>query len=367
MVKDYDIVIVGAGTAGLMLARELGRYECKTLVLDKRKDLLNFSFKTLATFMDLKNFGLSDDIIAQPIDKIIVHSKRYKSQIKGDLYILDKEILHKELLKSLDYNFVTIKTDVNIQNIFEDNSTQKYTHVADKRGVTYQGKIFIDASGTSGVLSKKAGLLNKKYEIATGVEYNVKYMGNPNEMHIMVGKVYEGGYGWIFPLKNERAIIGYGAYDAKLAKGLKESLNKIIELPNIKNLVIKDNEVVEGGSIPSTPVIEKFVSNNLVCVGDSVSQVNPIGGEGYKFIFEAAFMASKAIKKSLQKNDLNLLSEYEKDWKSRFSYNYKRSKIAQKRVYNTLTRSDFLTDLGMILSKLRSNKKNFQSISGEYK
>jgi len=316
--------------------------------------------------MDLKDFGLSDDIIAQPINKITVHSKRYKSQIKGDLFILDKEILHKELLESLDYNFVTIKTDVNVQNIFEEYSKQKYTHVKDKKGVDYKGKVFIDASGTSGVLSKKVGLLNKKYEVATGVEYNVKYIGNPNEMHIMVGKVYEGGYGWIFPLKNERAIIGYGAYDKTLAKGLKERLNKIVELPNVKKLVIKDNDVVEGGTIPSTPVIEKFVSNNLVCVGDSVSQVNPIGGEGYKFIFEAAFMASKAIKKSLQNDDLSFLSEYETAWRDRFSKNYKRSKIAQKRIYNTLTRSDLLTDLGMILSKIRSNKKNFQSISGEY-
>ena len=60
---------------------------------------------------------------------------------------------------------------------------------------------------------------------------------------------------------------------------------EIIELPEIKKIVTLDRSKVEGGSIPITPVIEKFVLNNLVCVGDSVSQVNPIAGEGYKFIF----------------------------------------------------------------------------------
>ena len=73
-------------------------------------------------------------------------------------------------------------------------------------------------------------------------------------------------------------------------------------MPNIKKLVEKDNEKVEGGSIPITPVIDKFIHQNLVCVGDSVSQVNPVVGEGYKFIFESAIMASKAISKSLQEN-----------------------------------------------------------------
>jgi digeranylgeranylglycerophospholipid reductase len=42
-------------------------------------------------------------------------------------------------------------------------------------------------------------------------------------------------------------------------------------------------------------------------VGDSVSQVNPVVGEGYKFIFESAIFASKAICQSLKNEDVNLL------------------------------------------------------------
>ena len=364
--EKFDVVIIGAGTAGLMLARELGKYKCKTLILDRKKDLLNFSFKTLGSFINLDDFDLSENIVAQPIKKITIHSKRVKSQIKHDLYILDKEILHKEILESLDDQFVTIKTGVHITNILEEESEEKYSYVLDKKGVKYSAKIFVDASGTNGVISKKVGLLGGNYKLATGVEYNVKYLGDPHEMHLLIGKTYEGGYGWIFPLKNQRAIIGFGTLDKKLIKGLKDRLNRIIELPKIKKLVVKDNDIVEGGSIPITPVLEKFVLSNLVCVGDSVSQVNPIAGEGYKFIFEAAIMASKAIKNSLDNNDLSLLFNFEKDWKNRFSSNYKRSKIAQNRIFSSFSRSDIFTDLGMILSKLRSNKKNVQSLSGEY-
>lgn len=48
--------------------------------------------------------------------------------------------------------------------------------------------------------------------LATGVEYNVKYLGNPSEGHLLMGKVYQGGYGWIFPFKDERAIIGVASF-----------------------------------------------------------------------------------------------------------------------------------------------------------
>ena len=360
----YDVVIVGGGTAGLMLARELGNNKKKTLLLDRKKNLLSFTFNTLGSFINLEEFKLTDYCVAQKIDTAVIHSKSFKGHLEIGAYILDKKKVHEELLASIDTDFVDIKLGVQITNINQDLNAN-FTSVEDKKGIAYKGTIFIDASGTTGVISRKIGLCPKITELATGVEYNVEYLGKPNEAHLMIGKDYKGGYGWIFPLKDKRAIIGFGSFDTSMIKGLKKKLNHILELPNIKELVKKDNDLVEGGSIPITPVLQKFVQGNLVCVGDSVSQVNPIVGEGYKFIFEAAIMASKAIINTLDKNDFNLLLDFEKDWKQRFLSNYNRSKTAQKRVVS-LSKFDVLTDFGMILLKLRGNRKNIQTLSGEY-
>lgn len=362
--KIFDVVIIGAGTAGLMLARELGKFKKKTLVLDRKKNLLEFSFNTLGSFIDLKKFDLSKDVVAQDINKVVIHSKNLKRKIRSNLYVLDKKKVHEELINSIDKDYVTFLTSINIKNITKDEKG-KFISVIDKNKNEYRGTVFVDASGTSGIISKKVGLIEKKPDLATGVEYNVKYTGNKKELHLLVGKVYEGGYGWIFPMKNQRAIIGFGTFDDEIVKDLKNRLNKILEIPSIKKLAQKDNDNVEGGSIPITPVLEKFVLNNLICVGDSVSQVNPIVGEGYKFIFEAAIMASKAIIKTLEKDDLQYLNEYEQDWKNRFSANYNRSKKSQKRFFK-YSQNNLLMDYILFISKFIPDKRAVKSLSGEY-
>jgi len=362
--KKYEVVIVGAGTAGLMLARELGKQQCKTLLLDRKKNLLDISFNTLGSFIKIANFGLTENVVAQKINSIIIQAKNLQEHIYVDAVILDKKKVHEELIASLDKNFVDIQLDVHINQIHQ-NSEKTFTAVSDKNGNSYQATIFVDCSGTAGILSKKVGLQIKNPVLAVGVEYNVKYFGKSDEAYLLLGKEYKGGYGWIFPLKNQRAIIGFGTFDETMVKGLKERLNEVLQLPNIKKLVEKDNEIVEGGSIPITPVLDKFVIENLVCVGDSVSQVNPIVGEGYKFIFESAIMASEFIVKSIKNNSIIHLSDYEQTWRKRFLSNYKRSKIAQKRIFS-LTKSDFFVKLGIFLLKLRPNKKNASTLSGEY-
>lgn len=362
--KNFDVIIVGAGTAGLMLARELGKAQKKTLVLDRKKHLLDFSFNTLASFINLEDFNLSDNVVAQKINKVTFYSNKVKSSLKADLYTLDKKKVHEELLEAIHDDYVTFQLNTNIKSIIADDN-QNFTTVVDQSKTEYTAKVFVDASGTNGVLSKKVGLIPKKTQLATGVEYNVKYKGNLKEIFLLIGEMYQGGYGWIFPLQNDRAIIGFGTFDENIVKDLKNRLHQILEIPMIKNLVEKDNDKVEGGSIPITPVLEKFVVKNLVCVGDSVSQVNPIVGEGYKFIFESAIMASKAIIKTLESENLNDLKEYELLWKNRFSENYKRSKRSQERFFK-YSQNNFVMDFIVFLSKLIPSKRSVRSLSGEY-
>lgn len=362
--KKFDVIIIGAGGAGLMAARELGKLQYKTLLIDRKSDLLEFPFNTLGSFIDLNQFGLSENVVAQPINKAILYSKHFKRVVDVGVYILDKRKLHEELILSFDSNYVEILADTAIKKANTDENG-RILSISDAKENQYFADIFIDATGLVGVLSKEMGLQQRKSTLAIGVEYNVKYKGNPQEAHLLIGKTYQGGYGWIFPLKDNRAIIGFGTYDDLIVKELKKRLDKIINLPQISKLVEKDTEKSEGGSLPLTEVLDKFVLQNLVCIGDSVSQVNPIVGEGYKFIFESAIMAVKSIDAALKSKDLSQLETYEKEWKNRFHENYVFAKKAQRKIFK-FSKSDFLVDLAMLYLKVKPNEKVMKVLAGEY-
>ena len=53
--KDYDIIIIGAGVSGCAIARELSKYEVKCLVLDKEELCVAFKLSPNGYQMHLRN------------------------------------------------------------------------------------------------------------------------------------------------------------------------------------------------------------------------------------------------------------------------------------------------------------------------
>lgn len=364
MNKNYDTIIVGAGGAGLMLARELGIKKRKVLLLERKTDLLNLPFKTLASFMDINEFNLSSNVVATALDKFILYSKNIRCSTTVKACILDKAQLHQHLLESIDKNYVDIQTGVYIKS-FNADANGNLTEIIDDKGNRYHATCFADATGVTGVLSKGNNIQDKQPDVAAGVEFNVKYKGKTNEAHLYLGNHYEGGYGWLFPLKNNRAILGFGSFDNLVMSELKQRLNNMLAIPHISALVEKDNDNAEGGILPITSVKTKFVYNNLVCVGDSASQVNPIVGEGYKFIFRAAVMAANAIDRALAHNNTSLLNDYEREWNKKYYDFYRKSKRMQQALMD-YSKSNNKVDFGMLFLKTKRDKTIEKIISGEF-
>ena len=263
--------------------------------------------------------------------------------------------LHKELLEKAINNRVTIRPSTKITSFkFETNGT--LNAVIDESGNIFQGKIFVDASGVSGVLSKKVGLQEIKLEIAVGLEYNAKYSGLEHQAHLFIGSGFKGGYGWIFPVGNGRAIVGYGTFHHKSIAELKHELNSVISKKPICDLIALDNNKDYGGAIPVTSVKNKFVYENIVCVGDSVSQVNPLVGEGYRFILQASSIAAPYIQQAIQQKNIDFLKGYERDWCRKFYSPYSKAKKLRF-LMNVISRSDFLSNILTRLIRTFTDRK----------
>lgn len=364
MTYSYDVVVIGAGVAGLNIAGLLGKYNLKVCLIDSKADFANASFHTLASFMDINHFGLSKNIIASDLTELYFHSNTICVRKRGHAHSIHKEILYKELLDKAVSNHVMIHSSSHIDS-FTTDEKESIDSVVDNKGNIYKAKIFIDATGVEGFFSRHFGLLDKDLKTGAGLEYNVEYNGPQNQLHLFVGKLYQGGYAWLFPIGDNRAIFGFGTMDEKVRLELKQRLNAILETKMIKHLVKKDNDNLMGGTIPITNVKTKFIHKNIVCVGDSVSQINPIVGEGHKFIMEAGLIAAPYIQQAISKNNLELLYGYEKDWHKRFYNSYLLSKKLQN-FADKVGKSDLLSDLATLFLATKRNKTFVNLISGEF-
>lgn len=364
MKREYDVVIIGAGGAGLNIAWFLGRYNLSICLIDTKRDLLNLSFHTLGSFLDLEKFDLSEKVIAARISEVVVSSKHFHIRKHGEVNILHKRQLHKELLDKCRRKNIDILTSTHIVS-FERNKDGSLGRVVDEKGNKYKGKIFIDCSGVSGVLSRQLGLQDKLIDIAVGLEYNAMYFGPSNQAHLMFGDLYKGGYGWIFPLGNKRAIFGFGSFDSIARGELKQRLDAISKIPYFKKLIFLDKMTLYGGTIPVTQIRGNLVRRNVVCIGDSISQVNPLVGEGYRFVLEAGFIAAPYIYKAVKQEDLSLLSGYENEWRKKFFKDYVKAKKVQEFAH-MVSKSDIASDIVNLFVAMKREISFVDFISGSF-
>jgi flavin-dependent dehydrogenase len=78
--KQYDVVIVGAGLAGLLCARLLGRQSLRVLLVD-RKASLDQSIHTTGIFVrrTLEDFDFPEDCLGPPVRHVRLYSPGRRS------------------------------------------------------------------------------------------------------------------------------------------------------------------------------------------------------------------------------------------------------------------------------------------------
>ncbi len=136
----------------------------------------------------------------------------------------------------------------------------------------------------------------------------------------MVGQQYSpAGYAWIFPLGKNIVRIGVGVGKPESNIDPTQRLKEIMEskLGPIKKLgKIKEIEF-HYGLIPNDGLSRKTVYNNLILVGDSAGQANPLVLEGIRYAIKfgkvAGTVSANAIKS--EKTDESSLLPYEENWR----------------------------------------------------
>jgi len=192
MKNKYDVVIVGAGPAGLRCAEVLAVAGKDVLVLEKNKVV---GPKVCAGGLTLKDLdlGIPERLIQRKFKKVFVHSSLQTSEVKSDKPFI-ATILRKDLgqwmLKKARKAGVEIKTNSEVSRI-----SKKFVVVNNKE---IHFDYLIGADGSNSIVREFLGVKTEK----VGQCFQYLFKGKFKDLEIFSDFNKFGHYVWIFPYKN---------------------------------------------------------------------------------------------------------------------------------------------------------------------
>ena len=216
---------------------------------------------------------------------------------------------------------IFVKTNVNEVIKNEENDIVGVRAANPDERLTFFSKVVIDATGFPSTVGKAMGFVQQWKRFGAGAEYEVKAEHVDSQTWwLMVGQQYSpAGYAWIFPLGDNIVRIGVGVGKPESNVDPKQRLQELMEskIGPIKDLGNITPIEFHYGLIPNDGVSRKTVFNNLILVGDSAGQANPLVLEGIRYAIKFGRLAgetsSKAIKNGV--TDESALDAYEEKWR----------------------------------------------------
>ena len=298
----HDVVISGAGPSGSQCAETLAKSGFKVALIERdvkwRKPCGgSVSSKVIALYPQLKKLNIPK------IKGYVIYSASgseltFTRDNPEDSTVMDRLELDSIMRDSAVDAGADLYNKYFSYDFLYHNHKKVGIKTKSSTGVQdFRAKILVIADGVSSKLAPKSGLRSKwsiddlliaKCSIMEG-DHNL----NENRIYVYF-KPYDG-YGWIFPLGDNRFNIGAGGSATEMAKlNLNHVYKEFIQDPHLKSMLPANSyQTIWTGaySAPKMGVLEKSLfGENVMLVGDNAGFVNPINGEG---IF-AAVMSGKA-------------------------------------------------------------------------
>jgi len=339
---QYDIVIVGGGPAGSSAALIAAKNGMKVALLEKENSIAETVRTSGVTWIqNIKEFGIPDDCF-NPISNFSFCSPNNEVSIKDSIpraAVLDVRKTYRWLSNEAQKAGADIFVKTNIKDIVKNEKGDivgvKGTGV--KGEVTFHAKIIIDASGFSSTVCKAMGFVTQWERFGAGAEWEVKAENvDSKTWWLMVGQQYSpAGYAWIFPMKDNIVRIGVGVGKPESDVDPTQRLKELMEtkLGPIKKLGKITPIEFHYGLIPNDGLSRKTVYNNLILVGDSAGQANPLVLEGIRYAIKFGRVAGKVASDAIKIGDTSKesLYPYEENWRKEIESKIKSAGKVQDR------------------------------------
>jgi geranylgeranyl reductase family protein len=314
----YDVIIVGAGPAGAILAYELAKRSKQVLVLEKarlprykpcgggltQKTIRRLPFdvtpvlegEAVGGIVSYRGRQLLRTQLPRPFAWLVMrdrfdhfliqHAVEAGVQLVEGFTVTRVEQRHRQVMA---YGLPTkADREESLSGVTEKHSPQCFT-----------AKLLAGADGVNSVVSRSFGLLSQR---RTGIGIEVELSVSTSALAVQgpyatfdFGALPHG-YGWIFPKKEHLSAGVFRATSGK-SVGLKRHLRTFVE----SQPVLRDSRFLklQGHPIPLGGGRDALHRDRVLLVGDAANLADPYLGEGVYYAVVSAQMAAEVMDKVL--------------------------------------------------------------------
>jgi flavin-dependent dehydrogenase len=312
---DCDVLVVGAGLAGLAAARELAMLGHRVVIVDV-KSAVDRSVHTTGIFVrrTLQDYGLPEDCLGGEVRRVVVHSPSGRrlelESARGEYRVGRMGRLYQRLLDEAIESGAEWLAGTRYRSCAPAPQGSAVWLERGGRSWRVRTRLVMGADGAVSRVARHLGL-DENREWIVGVEDVLEGSAceSAPEFHCYIDPELAPGYiGWVVD-DGDQTHVGVGGYAARFdaseaLQRLRDRLRGRYDLARLRRIERR------GGRIPVNGIHSRIGNRQGMLVGDAAGAVSPLTAGGLDPCLRLTQLAVRIAGAYLDSGDARLLDAY---------------------------------------------------------
>ncbi|WP_037972243.1 NAD(P)/FAD-dependent oxidoreductase [Streptosporangium amethystogenes] len=308
--RTVDVLVVGAGLAGLHTARLLARRGLNVMVVDRRRSL-STGIRTTGIFVrrTLDDFDVPDHLLGPGVRDVLLYPPSRRAPIRltsdrDEYRVADMAAVYEHAHRVAESAGAQVLLGVRYVD-----ASRGFVRFAGAEPVT--ARFIVGADGARSRVARDLGLdVNRRFLVGAEIVHPIASGTTTPVFHCVLDPRVAPGYlGWVID-DGRHAHVGVAGYPNAMRTGIRHLLDDFAaDAPG--HVAAAGPVERRGGPIPVGGVLRRLACPAGLLVGDAAGAVSPLTAGGLDPCLRMSELAAAVTAEYLRTGDRRVLSRYD--------------------------------------------------------